>query len=126
VFLAAGAGLALSGFSGAYGLHALVVAPGSLPAGRAVAWLANWVWVTQLAMLAFLLLLFPTGQLRSRRWRSAGWFVGGAFALSGAAVLVIATASWAHPLSQAQHTQAGGRNLPIPPCCTATSPSNPG
>jgi hypothetical protein len=107
LFLAAGAGLALSGFSGAYGLHALVVAPGSSPAGRAVAWLANWVWVTQLAVLAFLLLLFPTGQLRSRRWRPAAWFVGGAFALSAAAVIVIATASWAHPLSHSQSAPVG-------------------
>jgi hypothetical protein len=37
LFLAAGAAQGLSGFSTPYALHALVAAPGSLPAGRVVA-----------------------------------------------------------------------------------------
>ena len=65
LFLAAGLALGLSGFSNAYALHALVAAPGSLPAGRAAAWLSNWIFVIQIAVLALLLLLFPTGRLRS-------------------------------------------------------------
>jgi len=84
LFLLAGLGLGLSGFSGQYALHALIVDRGSLPAGRLFAWLSNWVWVVQTSMLAFLFLLFPTGRLRSRRWRPVGWFVGGAFALTAA------------------------------------------
>jgi signal transduction histidine kinase len=67
--------------------------------GRAAVWLTNWSWVIQLALLAFLLLLFPTGQLRSRRWRPAAWFVGGAFALITVALLVGATRTWSHPFS---------------------------
>jgi hypothetical protein len=42
LFLAAGLALGLNAFAGPYGLHAVRVAPGSLPAGRAVAWLSNW------------------------------------------------------------------------------------
>jgi signal transduction histidine kinase len=99
LFLAVGLSLGLSTFATSYGLRALVAAPGSWPAGRAFAWLTNWSWVIQLAALAFLLLLFPTGRLRSRRWRPAAWFVGGAFALITVALLVGATRSWSHPFS---------------------------
>ena len=103
----AGLALGLSGFSDQYGLHALVAAPGSLPAGRAAAWVSYWIWVIPLAMLAFVFLLFPTGRLRSRRWRPAAWFVGGAFALIAVAWLVNATRFWSHPFGSA--SQAGTR-----------------
>ena len=99
LFLVAGLGLGLVGFSNPYALHALVADRGSLPAGRAVAWLSNWIWVIPTAMLAFLFLLFPTGQLRSLRWRPAAWFVGGAFALTAVCGMSAATSEWAHPFS---------------------------
>jgi hypothetical protein len=99
LFLAAGLGLGLGAFSNPYALHALVVDPGSLPAGRLFAWLSNWIWVIPTAMLAFLFLLFPTGRLRSRRWRPAAWLVSGAFALAAAGLLIAATRSWAHPFA---------------------------
>ncbi|HEV3289384.1 MAG TPA: hypothetical protein VG123_10340 [Streptosporangiaceae bacterium] len=99
LFLAAGLGLGLGAFSNPYALHALVVDPGSLPAGRLFGWVSNWIWAIPFAMLAFLFLLFPTGRLRSRRWRPAGWFVGGAFALSTVGLLIAAARSWAHPFT---------------------------
>src|SRR6266516_2058302 len=105
LFLVAGLALGLGDFLAAYGLHTLVAAPGSWPAGRASAWLSNWIWVIPLAMLAFVFLLFPTGQLRSRRWRPAAWFVGGVFALIGVDLLVNATRFWSDPYSPA--SQAG-------------------
>ena len=98
LFLLAGLGLGLSGFSGQYALHALAVHHGSLAGGRLFAWLASWIWVIPTAMLAFLFLLFPTGHLRSRRWRPAAWFAGGALTLTAAASVVIATHFWVHPL----------------------------
>jgi len=101
LFLVAALVLGLGGFLSAYGLHALVAAPGSLPAGRAAAWFAYWIWVIPLAMLAFVFLLFPAGRLRSRRWRPAAWFVGGAFALIGVDLLVNATRFWSEPFSPA-------------------------
>jgi hypothetical protein len=97
--LVAGLALSLSGFANAYAAHALVVHHGSLPAGRLFAWLSNWTWVIPTAMLAFLFLLFPTGRLRSRRWRPAAWFAGGVFALATAGVLIAATRTWAHPFA---------------------------
>ncbi|HEY6276206.1 MAG TPA: hypothetical protein VIX86_07725 [Streptosporangiaceae bacterium] len=99
LFLAAGLALGLGAFSNPYALHALVVDPGSLPAGRLFGWVSNWTWAIPFAMLAFLFLLFPTGRLRSRRWRPAGWFVGGSFALSTVALLIAAARSWAHPFT---------------------------
>jgi signal transduction histidine kinase len=97
LFLVAGLGLGLGSFSQQYTLRALVAAPGSLLAGQVSGWLTNWIWVVPYAVLAFLLLLFPAGRLRSRRWRPAAWFVGGVFTLAGLALLVRATRVWAHP-----------------------------
>ena len=97
--LAAGLLLALSRFGSAYGVHGLVVAPGSLPAARAGMWLSNWIFALPIAAIAFLFLLFPTGRLRSRRWLPAGWFMGIAFGLGTLAVLVGATRSWSHPFA---------------------------
>jgi len=99
LFLVAGLALGLSSFSQQYGLHALVAAPGSLPAGRAFAWLGNWTWGIAFAMLAFVFLLFPTGRLRSRRWLPAAWFAGGALALTSAVVAVYTARFWSRPFS---------------------------
>ncbi len=99
LFLVAGLSLGLGGFSNSYALHALVASAGSLPAGQVFGWLSNWMWGIAVAMLAFLFLLFPTGQLRSRQWRPAAWFVGGAFALVTVSALIAATRTWAHPFS---------------------------
>jgi hypothetical protein len=95
--LAAGLTLGLRNFADVYEQHALVAAPGSWPAGLAAAWVSQWIWITSLALLAFFFLLFPTGRLRSRRWRPAAWFVGAVFALSTAAAMTGAAREWAHP-----------------------------
>ena len=97
LLLVAGLGLGLRAFTHQYALHALVAAPGSWPGGQVAAWVSNWIWVIPTAMLALVLLLFPTGRLRSRRWRPAAWFVGGALALAMAGALVTATRLWARP-----------------------------
>jgi hypothetical protein len=102
LFLVAGLALGLSGFASSYALHALVADRGSWPAGRASAWLSNWMWLIPVAVLAFLFLLFPTGHVRSRRWRLAGWFVGGVFALATVWMLIVATRLWAHPFWSSQ------------------------
>jgi len=97
LFLGAGLGLGLSFFSTQYAQHALAAVPGSWPAGRAVAWFANWIWAIPYALLAFVFLLFPTGQLRSPRWRAAAWSVAGAYTLAVADLIAYATRIWWHP-----------------------------
>jgi hypothetical protein len=66
-WLALAGSLGLDNLSRQYGLHALVAAPGSLPAGRAFAWLSVWIWIVTESVFAFILLLFPNGQLSSPR-----------------------------------------------------------
>jgi hypothetical protein len=48
-----------------------------LPASPLVAWTASWAWVPALTAVLFLLLLYPTGRLLSRRWRPVAWAAGG-------------------------------------------------
>jgi signal transduction histidine kinase len=76
-------------FAAYYACYTLLAQPRTLPGGLAAAWWQNWIWVVSSGLLCvFLPLLFPNGQLLSRRWRPVGWlsaFVIGALAL-GAAV----------------------------------------
>jgi hypothetical protein len=66
----------------AYARYALVYRPGSLPGGLAMAWLGEWPWFIALGLvLTFLLLLFPTGHLVSRRWRVVAWAAAANLAL---------------------------------------------
>jgi len=97
LLLAGGLMNGLEDFGVSYGIRALIVAPGSLPAGRALAWMGSWITGIPLGLFAFLFLLFPTGNLPSPRWRPAGWFVAGSFALLWATELVVSTRSWKDP-----------------------------
>ncbi len=76
--------------------------------GRLFAWLSKWVWAIAIAMLAFLFLLFPTGRLRSPRWRGAAWFVGGALGLTTVSALISATLTWRHPFRTSSPDASGG------------------
>ena len=69
VCVVAGVAIGLGGLGQAYAVHALVADPGSLPAGRALAWLSNVMWPIPITCLVLLFLLFPTGQVASPRWR---------------------------------------------------------
>jgi hypothetical protein len=81
IFCGAGLMLELSSFGQAYAGRA-VEESGSLPAGEAVGWVAEWSWVPALgAMLVFVFLLFPDGRLPSPRWRPV--------ALLGSAAVVL-------------------------------------
>jgi hypothetical protein len=99
IFLGAGLVLGVAFFCDRYGRGGLAAAPGSLPGARAAAWFVNWAWQIPAAGLAFILLLFPTGRLRSRRWRPAAWFVAAAFTLDAAAEMARACHVWADPFT---------------------------
>src|SRR5262245_58132691 len=96
-WLAFAGSLGLDNFSTQYGLHALIAAPGSWPAGRVLAWLSVWTWILTESVFAFFLLLFPTGRLPSPRWRPAAWFMAGGYAVATATAVVFATRSWPDP-----------------------------
>lgn len=69
ILVAVGGFQALGGLS-EYGRWALLIAAQPTPLAAEAVWLGNWIWIPSLVLLAtFLPLLFPTGQLPSRRWR---------------------------------------------------------
>jgi hypothetical protein len=77
-------------FAREYAVQALVVAPGSLPFGQAMAWFGFWIEIPAIALLAlFLPLLFPDGRLPSRRWRPAA-YAGGAIVVVTALITMVA------------------------------------
>jgi hypothetical protein len=65
-----------SDFVESYAVYALITAPGSLPGGEVMAWVSNWIFIPVIfAAPAMLFLLFPDGNLLSRRWRPVFWTV---------------------------------------------------
>ena len=107
VFLAVGVTLALEPFGQVYALHALVADPGSLPAGRALAWVSNVVWPVPITGLVLLFLLFPTGHPVTPRWRIVGWITMALLAISLGGALILATSIWAHPFQEPIEVQGG-------------------
>jgi hypothetical protein len=78
LFCAIGLGTALAFAPNEYARYTFVTEPGALPAGAVVGWFSLWTWDVSLGLLfTFLLLLFPTGRLASRRWRPVAWVAGG-------------------------------------------------
>jgi signal transduction histidine kinase len=99
LFLTAGASLALSAFSQGYTAHAVLVAHASWPLVRLLGWLGKWVWPIAFTMLILLLLTFPDGALRSRRWRPIAWLAAAAGGSVMVATMIVATVTWDRPLS---------------------------
>jgi signal transduction histidine kinase len=99
LFLAAGLALGVGTFSRAFALRALEVDPGSLPAGRLLAWLSGWVWAIPICVLPILFLLFPTGHVPSRRWRPVAWFEGTLLVFVTGSSMLLATVNWARPFA---------------------------
>ncbi len=69
LLLAAGVCLGLMGLFYAYAMLGITTHPGAVPAPQQVGAVAEWLFFPVVAVLACAFLLFPTGTLRSRRWR---------------------------------------------------------
>jgi putative oligomerization/nucleic acid binding protein len=66
-----------------YAILALVVAPGTLPFGQAMAWFGFWLEIPAIALFVlFLPLLFPDGHLPSPRWRPVAFVAAAAVGIT--------------------------------------------
>ena len=97
IFIVAGSALALGSIGQTYAVHTLRADPGSLPAGRALAWVSNVLWPIPIIALTVLFLLFPTGHLPSPRWRPVAWLVVATCVVLTLGALILATAGWSDP-----------------------------
>jgi MFS family permease len=98
----------ISAFTSEYAIYGLRSQPGAVPGGAALAWVAAWMFPFYLALLAALLLLFPSGRPPSPRWRWVLWAAGLGNAL---AVVSLLTSWWPRrglALLQPRGPQAGG------------------
>jgi hypothetical protein len=74
ILCAVGIGTGITDFSAAYTAYGTVKGHLPLPGSAVFNWLGNTVWpVNWVLLLVFLPLLFPDGQLLTRRWRIVGW-----------------------------------------------------
>src|SRR5437762_12896763 len=77
MFCGAAVSFGVSFFAREYAIQALVVAPGTIPFGQAMAWFGFWADMPGIAVVAlFLPLLYPDGHLPSPRWKPAAYFAG--------------------------------------------------
>jgi len=88
IMLGEGAGQAFVSLASAYAVIGIATHPGTLPAAEVVGALAECIFVPVAFGIAFMVFLFPSGTLPSRRWRpvtAAGFLLAG-LALAGLVV----------------------------------------
>src|SRR6476619_375526 len=107
-FMAAGITLGISGLANAYAIHTLLVDPGAWPGGNFAAWIAAWTGFIPIFMLTFLFLLFPTGEVRSQRWRPVWWLLVVSTIVATIAGAYYATTTWSDPFPQTRSAAGTG------------------
>ena len=108
LLLACAVGYAVAGLTNAYALYGLNTRPGELPGVTLAAWTASWMFLMGAGPAAtFLLLLFPTGRLPSRRWRAVGWL-----AATGMALIVVGIAFAPGPINDDPRASANPTGIP--------------
>jgi signal transduction histidine kinase len=97
IFLALGLPWGLDRLTTAYGTMAF--ASTTLPGGAVALWLSNWLfWISEAALIGSLLLVFPNGQLPSRRWRPALWLIACGALLTAAGMALTPGPLENHPI----------------------------
>jgi signal transduction histidine kinase len=102
-----GLGLAILSLASAYAVVGIANHPNSLPAPEVVGAIAEWAFVVTAPSLAFMLFLFPTGTLPSRRWRPILLMGIAAIALTSIGFLV-------NPVPLALPAPGGAFRIPNP------------
>ncbi len=77
LMIAFGLGFLVGGFSSEWSTYAYTTNPGALPLREFWAWLSNWWFFVIVTPIPLLLLLYPTGRVRSKRWKPLLWAVVG-------------------------------------------------
>ena len=107
IFLAIALLFSCAGAAESYAFQGLVDAPGSLPAALFVGWINAWAWEPAVGLIGLVPLLYPTGKVPGRRWRSVQWAFIGLLALSTLRYML-------HP-GPLGGSNPGGRDLPDNP-----------
>src|SRR5437763_11766758 len=95
MFCGAAVSFGFSFFAREYAIQALVVAPGTLPFGQAMAWFGFWTDMPGIAVIAlFLPLLFPDGRLPSTRWKPVAYFAAASVVVA-VVITMLAPATYA-------------------------------
>ena len=95
MFCGAALSFGFSSFAGQYAIQSLVVAPGTLPFGQAMAWFGFWTDMPGIAVIAlFLPLLFPDGRLPSTRWKPVAYFAAASVVVA-VVITMLAPATYA-------------------------------
>ena len=109
IFLADGLLWNFLGFTDYYGIYG-VASPGSVPFPVLVAGFNNFLWVPAVGLLGtYALMLFPDGNLPSKRWRPLAWLTG--VALVSISLLVAISPAPLQSLGETQNPFA----LDLPP-----------
>lgn len=95
IFLAIPLGGAIGGVTELLAFHGLVRNPGSVPGATVFAWVYAWAWYPTVGLLAFVLLLYPTGSVPGPRWRLIAWALG-----VGLAVVTLSLMLYPGPLDK--------------------------
>ncbi|SCX19275.1 Histidine kinase-, DNA gyrase B-, and HSP90-like ATPase [Mycolicibacterium fluoranthenivorans] len=106
LFCGASLAAAVTSLGNEYAVYALAVHRQELTGGLWVLWLANWSWVLYLGVIPVVLLLFPDGNLLSRRWAPA-------LIMAVAATLALLLAQMLRPGSMFEPTSATSVGNPI-------------
>jgi hypothetical protein len=91
LFLVIAMSQAASAFSFVWSYIGLVVAPGQVPLADVASWMGVWLWAPGFMLVFGTMLVFPDGNLLSRRWRLVVWLL---VLNLGVAMLPAMVASW--------------------------------